>query len=110
MLVVIVAGFITVRTITNRSYYVGIKDGKVAIYRGVPLEVGNATLSKVEEPTVIPTSSIAPWYIPRLEQGIRADSLEEARRIITEQIPAADGRPLDGVLGGSATPTPTRTP
>lgn len=110
VLVVIVAGFITVRTITNRSYYVGIKDGKVAIYRGVPLEVGNATLSKVEEPTVIPTSSIAPWYIPRLEQGIRADSLEEARRIITEQIPAADGRPLDGVLAGSATPTPTRTP
>jgi PPM family protein phosphatase len=97
------AALFTVKSVTNRSYYVGIKDGQVAIFRGVPLEVGSATLSKVEEPTVIPTSSVAPWYLERLEQGIRADSLEDARQIVSEQIPNVQGKTLSELVS----PTPT---
>lgn len=104
VLVLIVGGFIAVKTVTDRSYYVGIKNGQVAIFRGVPVEVGSARLASVQEPTTIPTGDIAAWYLPRLEQGIPADSLEDARRIIAEQIPAAPGKTIDGALPG---PSPT---
>jgi len=101
----IVGGLVAVRTVTNRSYYVGIKDGKVAIFQGVPVDVGGVSLSHVQEPTVIPTESVAPYYIERLLQGVRATSLQDARRIVNEQIPPAPGSSLSDIV-----PEPTPSP
>lgn len=87
----LIAGALSFRTWTQNSFYVGEEDGKVTIFRGVP---GVPLSSDVEEPTDLEVEDIGSPAIRRsLEQGIRADSLEEARRIIEEQIePNVGGR------------------
>jgi protein phosphatase len=110
VLVLVIGGLLTVKTVTNRSYYVGISHGKVAIFQGVPVKVGGAQLSHVEQPTPISTGDVAAWFIPRLQQGIRAKSMEDARRIIAQQIPGAPGRSIPQILAGSPSPSASPSP
>jgi len=87
---VVVGGWFGVRTWANGSYYVGEDNGKVVIYRGLPVEVGVLSLSSVEETTEIEVEDVTNPSIRRsIEEGIRADSLEDARRIVEVQIEPA---------------------
>ena len=96
-----VGSWLGVRSWVNRSYFVGVSDGVVAIYRGLPTEFAGINLNRLEEKTTKPVSQVTEVWRPRLEEGIRADSLKEARdiaaRIATTPAPAP-------------TPTPTPTP
>lgn len=93
-------GFFGVRAWANRSYYVGIDGGQVAVFRGLPVDVLGWRLSHMEEPTGIAEEDVAAWYRPRLTEGIRAATLAEARRIVTEQVPVETPQP-------SASPEPS---
>lgn len=81
---VVLIGFLAFRNWTMSSYYVGEQNGKVTIFRGVP---GVPLTGSVEEPTEIDVERIDSPSIRRsVEDGIRASSLEDAWRIINEQI------------------------
>ncbi|MHB8510737.1 MAG: Stp1/IreP family PP2C-type Ser/Thr phosphatase [Actinomycetota bacterium] len=77
-----------VKAWANRSWYVGIDQGKVTIFRGLPTQFV-VPLHHVEERTPISTSQIAPFYVERLKAGIRASSLADARKLV-EQAPRID--------------------
>jgi protein phosphatase len=98
------SAWLGVRSWVNRSYFVGVSDGVVAIYRGLPTEFAGINLNHLEEKTAKPVSQVREDWRPRLEEGIRADSLAEARdiaaRIATVTTPAPTASP---------TPTPTST-
>jgi protein phosphatase len=80
---VALVGLFALRQWATNSYYVGEKDGKVTIFRGVP----GVPLANVEEPTDIEVAKIDSPSIRRsLENGIRASSLQDAWRIIEQQI------------------------
>jgi protein phosphatase len=82
-------GWIGVRVWTNRSFYVGVDGQTVAIYRGLPVSFAGIHLSHVEEPTPVKTADVAPYYLPRLEDGIRARNLADARDLVTKIPPAS---------------------
>lgn len=64
---------------TQQQYYVGVQDGQVAIYRGIPQEVAGFELSTVVETTDIQVEDLPGFVRDRLDQTIPADDLEHAR-------------------------------
>ncbi|MGH2785287.1 MAG: Stp1/IreP family PP2C-type Ser/Thr phosphatase [Actinomycetota bacterium] len=103
ILAVVVLGlgaWLGVRAWVNRSYFVGVSEGVVAIYRGLPTEFAGIELNHVEERTVTPVDQVAERWRSQLEDGIPADSLTEAREIV--------GR-VTATPGATPTPTPTAT-
>ncbi|GGC01403.1 PP2C family protein-serine/threonine phosphatase [Cellulomonas carbonis] len=64
---------------TQDQYYVGVADGNVAIYRGIPQEVGGLVLSRVVERSDVRVDDLPGFVRDRLEQTIPADDLPAAR-------------------------------
>jgi serine/threonine protein phosphatase PrpC len=64
---------------TQTQYYVGVADGKVAIFRGINQTVGPIHLSVVIETSTTSVDSLAPFVRDRLTQSIEARSLTDAR-------------------------------
>ncbi|GAB2622098.1 Stp1/IreP family PP2C-type Ser/Thr phosphatase [Pseudactinotalea suaedae] len=66
---------------TQTQFYVAPDetDGVVAIYRGVPQELGPVSLSSIEERSDIVVAELPPFVQARVEAGIAASSLEAAR-------------------------------
>lgn len=94
-----VGGMTGVRIWANSSWYVGFDGEKVAIYQGLPTDF-IISLHHVKETTALTKLDLAPFYRERLTQGIRASSLEDARRIVSN---APRATPLPS-------PAATRTP
>jgi protein phosphatase len=87
-------------------YWVGFDDDQVAVFSGVPGNVAGLSLSRVVERTGIGRDRVAAGYAPRLDEGVSASSLADARRIarcspfvFTQQ----------GCAAGQAAPTTTAT-
>ena len=64
---------------SQSRYYVGKKNGSVAIFQGVPTNVFGLQLSHEVESTSIATSRLPQSWRNRLEQGITMGSLDEAK-------------------------------
>ena len=64
---------------SQKQYYVGESDGKVAIYQGVPTNIFGLRLSHEIEHTSISTSDLPQNWRDELHRGIARDSLDEAR-------------------------------
>jgi len=98
---------------TQQQYYVGVADGEVAVFQGIPASAGPLTLSTPVELTGTPVSDLPDYWADRLDGSIRASSEAEAReradRLITEAAPEPTPTPTPSP---SATPssTPTATP
>lgn len=70
---------------TQTQFYVAPDEaGMVAVYRGVPQEIGPLSLSSVEEVSDIRLADLPPFVQSRVEAGITAASLEEARATIAD--------------------------
>ncbi len=84
--VAVLAVFFAVRVYLDRQWYVGEAAGHVAVYQGIPAELGGLRFSHVELETDIPASEVAqlPQY-PALADGITANDRTEAMGIV-EQI------------------------
>ena len=67
---------------TQTQYYVGEHDGVVAIFRGIPGEVGPVELSHLVEDTDVPLDSLEPYARERIADTIRVGGVDEARRVI----------------------------
>lgn len=87
---VLAGGFFGVRAWTNRSFYVGLDGNRVAIYRGLPVEVLGVRFARVEEPTAVERAEVAPWFLPRLEEGVRRGTLAEARLYVADELPRVE--------------------
>jgi len=96
---------------TQRQYFVGVADGEVAVYRGIPASAGPLTLATPVELTGTAVDELPDFWADRLDGNIRADSLTEAReradRLIAEAAPEPTPSP---VASPSPTPTPTPSP
>lgn len=67
---------------TQTRYFVGENDGVVAIFRGVPENVGPFGLSSLYEESSIQIDDLLLFEQERLEAAIPAESLEDARDIL----------------------------
>ena len=68
---------------TDTVAFLAERDGKVAIYRGVPGSVLGLTFSELEETTDINVEDLQPGLANRLrESAITADSVEDAEALV----------------------------
>jgi protein phosphatase len=84
VLVLLVAGvWVGVRVYVDHQWYVGVQDGNVAVFRGIPSKPLGLTLSHPEDVTDIPASvavRLQPWR--RLGDGITANSRDDAEALV----------------------------
>ena len=78
---------------TQQQYYVGVADGRVAVYRGIPQSLGPVDLSSVVETSETSVEDLPAYIGDTVEQTIRATSLNDARRRVVDLQAEADGSP-----------------
>lgn len=90
---------------TQTQYYVGESDGQVAVFRGIPATAGPLTFSTAVELTGTRVDELPDFVADRVNETIRATSLEDARgradRLIADA--AEETEP-------SSSPSPTASP
>lgn len=74
---------------TQTQYFVAPKDGKVAIYRGVPQELGPLSLSEVESVSNIPLEALPAYSRQRVESSLYAQDLSHAQLMVHELLVTA---------------------
>jgi serine/threonine protein phosphatase PrpC len=67
---------------TQRQYYVGTDDGKVAIYRGVQADVPLISVHTVDQLTDINVDLLPEWQREQVTQGIEAMDRADAERTV----------------------------
>src|SRR5690606_707353 len=108
---------------TQTQYYVGVADGQVAVFRGIPGKAGPVTLSTPTELTGTRVADLPGYVVDRLETTIPARSLDDARaraeRLVadaqdetTTDAPTTDGTeaPTEGTAGTPEAGAPDVTP
>jgi protein phosphatase len=70
----------------SRSYFVGEHEGMLAIFQGLPQEVAGLTVARVvpEEITTTPLDQFPEFRRQAIENGLSAQSLADARRIVND--------------------------
>ncbi|MFD2840784.1 PP2C family protein-serine/threonine phosphatase [Populibacterium corticicola] len=63
----------------SQQYFVGVHDGKIAIFNGFPQSVGPVHLSSVIESSVLDPDDLDPYMSRQIYSTIRATSLNDAR-------------------------------
>jgi protein phosphatase len=89
---------------TQTQYYVGVTEGDVAIYRGIPQTVGPLALSTVVEKTSLVAQDLPGFVRTRLDQAIPATSLGDARSRVARLVED------NNKANPTPTPTPAKTP
>ncbi len=96
---------------TQTQYYVGVADGQVAVFRGIPENAGPVTLSTPIELTGTRVADLPGYVVDRLETTIPAESLEDARaraeRLVTEATEEAAEESTDAPATDDTTEAPT---
>ncbi len=67
---------------TQTQYYVGVDGDQVAIFRGIPEDLGPLNLDAVVETTDIDVNDLRPFERDRVSGGLRTASLDDARDIV----------------------------
>lgn len=89
---------------TQTQYFVGAAGERVAVFRGIPQQLGPVDLATSVETSDVAVDDLPAYLRERVEQTISASSLAEARRLVemlADNTVEDEPRP---------TPTPTRTP
>jgi PPM family protein phosphatase len=111
---------------SQRQYYVGPSEGRVAIFRGLSQPVAGIHLSNVYERPDVALSDLPSYDRTEVEQTIEANNLDHARKIVQDlQSDAADCRatresakaspsrssqPAGATTAGGSTPQATGSP
>ena len=111
LLLVLVLGVAGGRWLLSRSYYVGVHPDSdtVAIYQGIPVEVGPLELSWVVERTGLRLEELPDYFVESLRDGIAAIDRRDAR-LIVENAPRRDDAPTDDAPTDEPTTGPTTAP
>ncbi|MEV8252614.1 protein phosphatase 2C domain-containing protein [Rhodoglobus sp. NPDC076762] len=78
----IATGLILGYQYTQQQHFVGIEDGKVAIYQGVQQDIGPISLSHVYQVTDVRVVDLPLYLRASVENTINANDIEDARRIV----------------------------
>jgi PPM family protein phosphatase len=112
LLVLIVVALVAVAVVAGRSflysrYWVGFDGDVVAVFQGVPGDVAGLRFSRMVERSPVSRAQVPAGYAARLEDGVPADGLDDARRVaLCAPLVFSPG----GCEGGaSATTGPTTT-
>jgi PPM family protein phosphatase len=86
LLVLIVVVLVAVAVVAGRSflfsrYWVGFDGDSVAVFQGVPGDVAGLRFSRLAERSPVTRGQVPSGYAARLDDGVPADSLDDARRI-----------------------------
>jgi PPM family protein phosphatase len=102
LVVVLAALLIAGRSLLFTNYWVGFDGDTVAVFQGVPGDVAGLRFSRLVERSQVSRAQVPAGYAARLEDGVPADDLEDARRI-------ADCAPLvfspEGCTGAATSTT-----
>jgi protein phosphatase len=84
-LAVVLAAFVGGRAWLDSRWYVGVADGHVAIFRGIPTEVLGFRLSSVAAETKLPADEVAtlPLY-EDIANGLNVDTLADAQAQVAQ--------------------------
>jgi serine/threonine protein phosphatase PrpC len=83
VVVVLAAAYTGLRVFVDRQWYVGVANGHVAIYQGIPAKILGFSLSSVEEETTISAeNALATHKHDGLTEGVSVDSIDEARDVV----------------------------
>jgi len=122
VLLVLVAGVVAAWRWSQEQYYVGADEaGQVAVFRGLPQDVGPLRLSSVVEEAGLVLSDLRPVSRSAVSEGITVDDLAGARRVVTtllgqacpaapEPTPEPSPEPTTGPTTQPPEPTPASTP
>ncbi len=69
---------------SQRQYYVGADGERVAIYRGLPQDIGPLRMSEVFEPQDVLLAALPPFSAERVRANITVDGLSAARSKVIE--------------------------
>ncbi len=69
---------------TQNQYYVGVNGGKVAIFKGVPQDLGPISLSDVEQSTDIDVNELPSFYRDKVKDTMTAKSKADATRVVAD--------------------------
>jgi protein phosphatase len=75
--VLLVAG----RSFLFSRYWVGFDGDTVAVFQGVPGDVAGIPFSRLVERSPVTRAQVPPGYAARLDDGVQADDLADARSI-----------------------------
>ena len=101
---------------TRTQFYVGVSDGYVTVFQGIPQGWGENGWSTVEERSTVEVAALPEFAREQVQANISAEDATDALRIVTtlaEQaklcatLPTPAGCPTPS---GAAVPTPTPTP
>jgi PPM family protein phosphatase len=86
LVVLLVVALLAVALVAGRSflysrYWVGFDGDVVAVFRGVPGDVAGLRFSRLVERSPVSRAQVPAGYAARLEDGVPADNLEDARHI-----------------------------
>jgi protein phosphatase len=81
-----VVALVAVAVVAGRSflysrYWVGFDGDVVAVFQGVPGDVAGLRFSRMVERSPVSRAQVPAGYAARLEDGVPADDLQDARRI-----------------------------
>jgi protein phosphatase len=85
------------------QYFVGTQAGNVAIYRGLPQDVGPVHLSSLYERQSLPVEELPSYWRDQVQQRITAPDLPKARAVV-------ENLRQQAALCATSTPTATATP
>ncbi len=104
---------------TTHSAYLADQGGSVAIYEGVPGNLGGMTFSSLVEVTDVPVDELQSSVANRLrDQGIRLDSVEQAKELVESyrrqiaergEVPGAEGNDPAGSSAQAAASADSRS-
>lgn len=92
---------------TQDQYFVAAQDGKVAIFRGVQVDIPGITLQHVEELTEIELTSLSDFQRRQIEAGVEASSRADAYKTVSELDITTP--PVPAPKPSATTPTPKTT-
>ncbi|GAB2678063.1 PP2C family protein-serine/threonine phosphatase [Thalassiella azotivora] len=105
----------------QQQYFVGVEADDVAIFQGLSQDVGPVSLHRLHEQQDLPVDSLPAVWRESVDEGIPADDLDDARRIVTNLLQRSDvcaavepddqptTGPVDPVTG-QPSPAPTAAP
>lgn len=84
-LAIVVLAFVGFRVYLDTQWYVGVSDGRVAVFRGIPAEVAGFQLHHVVVETAIVAQDVQALALYRdLDEGITAGDRAEADAIVQQ--------------------------
>ncbi|WP_299036844.1 Stp1/IreP family PP2C-type Ser/Thr phosphatase [uncultured Pseudokineococcus sp.] len=109
ILLVLLAGVAAAWRWSQDQYYVGADQaGQVAVFRGLPQDVGPLRLSSVVEDAGLELTDLRPVSRNAVSEGITVDDLPAARRVVTTLLgQACPAPPEPAPAPAPATPAPT---